>query len=144
MVIQKRILLWDYTNSGPNGVPQAMNNVPFGGQSPMASVINWNAWYPTELKGRAPFYPMVRGLGQTQGGDWATIQNANSNLILFFNEPERASISPEQARDIWYREMLPLRQHKAKKLGSPAVASVRSQVTHEVLLLTQCSGRQWS
>ncbi|KAI0097262.1 glycoside hydrolase family 128 protein [Nemania sp. FL0031] len=126
MVIKKRQILWDWTNSsGPEnpGVPDKINQVGFGGNSPVASVVNWNAWVPPELKGRAPFRPMVRVLESTKGNDWAIIQNSNDPIILFFNEPERAGISPEQARDIWYNQMLPLRKNKGKKLGSPAVAS---------------------
>lgn len=125
MVIRKRILLWDWTNSsGPGnpGVPQEMNNVPFGGNSPVASVMNWNAWVPPELKGRAPFRPMVHGMSNTSGNDWGVIENTPYDTIMFFNEPERAGISPETARDIWYNKMLPLRHQKGKKLGSPAVA----------------------
>ncbi|KAI0873424.1 glycoside hydrolase family 128 protein [Hypoxylon argillaceum] len=126
MVIKKRQILWDWTNSsGPGnpGVPDKINQVPFGGNSPVASVVNWNAWVPPELKGRAPFRPMVRVLESTKGNDWAIIQNSHDPIVLFFNEPERAGISPEQARDIWYSQMLPLRKNKGKKLGSPAVAS---------------------
>ncbi|RYC64356.1 hypothetical protein CHU98_g1845 [Xylaria longipes] len=126
MVIKKRQILWDWTNtSGPGnpGVPDKINQVPFGGDSPVASVVNWNAWVPPELKERAPFRPMVRVLDSTKGNDWATIQNSNYPIILFFNEPERSGISPEQARDIWHNQMLPLRKTKGKKLGSPAVAS---------------------
>ncbi|KAI1206081.1 glycoside hydrolase family 128 protein [Annulohypoxylon truncatum] len=126
MVIKKRQILWDWTNSaGPGnpGVPDKINQVPFGGNSPVASVINWNAWVPPELKDRVPFRPMVRVLQSTSGNDWATIENSKYPIILFFNEPERAGITPEQAKDIWYKQMLPLRKNKGKKLGSPAVAS---------------------
>ncbi|KAI0540309.1 glycoside hydrolase family 128 protein [Xylaria digitata] len=126
MVIKKRQILWDWTNSsgsGNPGVPDKINQVPFGNNSPVASVVNWNAWVPPELKGRAPFRPMVRVLDSTKGNDWAMIQNSKEPIILFFNEPERAGISPEQARDIWYKQILPLRKNKGKKLGSPAVAS---------------------
>ncbi|KAI1452488.1 glycoside hydrolase family 128 protein [Annulohypoxylon moriforme] len=126
MVIKKRQILWDWTNSaGPGnpGVPDKINQVPFGNNSPVASVVNWNAWVPPELKDRAPFRPMVRVLQSTTGNDWATIENSKYPIILFFNEPERAGITPEQAKDIWYKQMLPLRKNKGKKLGSPAVAS---------------------
>ncbi|KAI1092192.1 glycoside hydrolase family 128 protein [Rostrohypoxylon terebratum] len=126
MVIKKRQILWDWTNSaGPGnpGVPGKINQVPFGGNSPVASVVNWNAWVPPELKDRVPFRPMVRVLQSTSGNDWAMIENAKYPIILFFNEPERAGITPEQAKDIWYKQMLPLRKNKGKKLGSPAVAS---------------------
>ncbi|KAI0443507.1 glycoside hydrolase family 128 protein [Xylaria telfairii] len=126
MVIKKRQILWDWTNtSGPGnpGVPDKINQVPFGGDSPVASVVNWNAWVPPELKDRVPFRPMVRVLDSTRGNDWSMVENSKYPIILFFNEPERAGISPEQARDIWYNQMLPLRKTKGKKLGSPAVAS---------------------
>ncbi|KAI5863990.1 glycoside hydrolase family 128 protein [Durotheca rogersii] len=126
MVIKKRQILWDWTNTGGGGnpgIPDKINQVPFGGQSPVASVVNWNAWVPPELKDRAPFRPMVRVLENTRGGDWNIIQNTKYPIILFFNEPERAGISPEQAKDIWYNQLLPLRRNKGKKLGSPAVAS---------------------
>lgn len=99
-----------------------MNNVPTGGQSPIASVMNWNAWVPPELKGRLPFRPMVHGLSNTTGNDWSIIENTPFDIVLFFNEPERAGISPEQARDIWRQQMLPLRNQRGKKLGTPAVA----------------------
>jgi hypothetical protein len=127
MVIKKRQILWDWTNTGGAGhpgVPDKINQVPFDKNSPVASVVNWNAWVPPELKDRVPFRPMVRVLENTKGNDWAIIQNSKYPIILFFNEPERAGISPEQARDIWYGQMLPLRKNKGKKLGSPAVASV--------------------
>ncbi|KAI1269712.1 glycoside hydrolase family 128 protein [Xylariaceae sp. FL1019] len=126
MVIKKRQILWDWTNSsGPGnpGIPGKIEQVPFGSDSPVAAFVNWNAWVPPELKGRAPFHSMVRVLASTQGNDWSMIQNSPSNLILFLNEPERAGISPEQGRDIWYGQMIPLRKNKGKKLGSPAVAS---------------------
>ncbi|KAI1137498.1 glycoside hydrolase family 128 protein [Hypoxylon sp. FL0543] len=126
MVIKKRQLLWDWTNTaGPGnpGVPDKINQVPFGGNCPVASVVNWNAWVPPELKDRVPFRPMVRVLQSASGNDWATIENTKYPIILFFNEPERAGITPEKARDIWYSQMLPLRKNKGKKLGSPAVAS---------------------
>ncbi|KAL7624219.1 hypothetical protein AAE478_005778 [Parahypoxylon ruwenzoriense] len=126
MVIKKRQILWDWTNTaGPGnpGVPDKIEQVPFGKNSPVASFVNWNAWVPPELRDRAPFRPMVRVLESTTGNDWAMIQNSQSPIILFFNEPERAGISPEQAKDIWYNQILPLRRDKGKKLGSPAVAS---------------------
>ncbi|KAH6643332.1 CAP domain-containing protein [Truncatella angustata] len=126
MVIKKRQILWDWTNTGGAGnpgIPDKINQIPFDNNSPVASVVNWNAWVPPELKDRVPFRPMVRVLENTKGNDWAIIQNTKYPIILFLNEPERAGISPEQARDIWYNQMLPLRKNKGKKLGSPAVAS---------------------
>lgn len=130
MVIKKRQILWDWTNSsgaGNPGVPGKLDQVGFGANSPVASLINWNAWVPPELKGRVPFRPMVRELASASGNDWSIIQNNNFPIILFFNEPERHGISPEKARDIWLKQMVPLRKNKGRKLGSPAVASVRME-----------------
>ncbi|KAI0811692.1 glycoside hydrolase family 128 protein [Xylaria sp. FL0064] len=66
---------------------------------------------------------VIRVLQSTQGSDWAMIQDSKAAIILFFNEPERSGISPEQASDIWQKQMLPLRKNKGKKVASPAVAS---------------------
>lgn len=98
-----------------------MDKVDFKG--PMSSVCNWNTWVPPELKDRAPFRPMVRLEAQLSGGEWQNIEKAKAPIILFFNEPERAGISPQHAAEIWRTKMLPLRQHKGKKLVSPSCAS---------------------
>ena len=124
MAIEKRCLPWDWTNTdgpGHQGVPWAMDKVNFAG--PISSVSNWNTWTPPELKGRAPFRPMVRLEAQLSGGDWNNIQNSNQPIIHFFNEPERAGITPARAADIWVNKMLPLRRNKGKKLVSPSCAS---------------------
>lgn len=124
MPAKKRCLLWDWTNTdgeGHAGVPWAMDKVNFDG--PISSVCNWNAWTPPELKGRAPFRPMVRLEGQLSGWEWDMIQNTDQPIIHFFNEPERANISPERAADVWMKQMVPLRQQKGKKLVSPSCAS---------------------
>ncbi|KAI4152621.1 MAG: hypothetical protein L6R39_001756 [Caloplaca ligustica] len=124
MAPNKRCLLWDWTNTdgpGHKGVPWAMDAVDFKG--PISSVCNWNTWVPPELKGRAPFRPMVHLEAQLSGGDWQNIENTKEPIILFFNEPERAGITPQHAADIWRKQMLPLRQHKGKKLVSPSCAS---------------------
>ncbi|MCJ1236715.1 hypothetical protein MMC14_004697 [Varicellaria rhodocarpa] len=124
MVVKKRCLLWDWTNSsGPNhpGVPWAMNNVDFAG--PISSVSNWNTWTPPELKGRAPFRPMVRSEAQLTGGDWDNVVKSDQHIIHFFNEPERAGISPEHAADVWQKQMVPLRRQHGKKLVSPSCSN---------------------
>lgn len=124
MTIRKRCLLWDWTNTdGPGhaGVPWAMDKVQFKG--PMSSVSNWNTWSPPELKGRAPFRPMVRLEAQLSGDDWHNVETTNQPIIHFFNEPERAGITPRHAADIWNQRMVPLRQNKGKKLVSPSCAS---------------------
>lgn len=114
----------DWTNSdgpGHKGVPWALDAVTFKG--PISSICNWNTWAPPELKGRAPFRPMVRLEAQLSGDDWQRIEATKEKIILFFNEPERAGISPQHAAEIWRTKMLPLRQHNGKKLVSPSCAS---------------------
>jgi len=98
-----------------------LNKVQFDG--PIISVSNWNTWNPPELRDRAPFRPMVRLEEQTSGQDWANIENSSEQIIHFFNEPERAGMSTEGAAEIWYKQMLPLRRSKGKKLVSPSCAS---------------------
>jgi Glycosyl hydrolase catalytic core len=127
MTIKKRCLLWDWTNTdgpGHQGVPWAMDVVRFNG--PLSSVSNWNTWSPPELKDRAPFRPMVHLEAQLSGDDWKRIQSTNQPIIHFFNEPERAGITPQHAADLWNRQMLPLRSQKGKKLVSPSCASDRA------------------
>ncbi|OCL06525.1 glycoside hydrolase family 128 protein [Glonium stellatum] len=119
MTVRKRCLLWDWTNT--KGVPAAMDKVDFSG--PIHSVSNWNTWTPPELKGRAPFRPMVRTDGQTSGNDWANVENSKETIIHFYNEPERNGISAQHAADVWNKQMIPLRQQKGKKLVSPSCAS---------------------
>jgi Glycosyl hydrolase catalytic core len=119
MVIKKRCLPWDWTNT--QGVPQDMDKVNFNG--PLHSVSNWNTWVPPELKNRAPFRPMVRTEGQLNGADWNNIESTPSKIIHFFNEPERQGITPEHAAQVWKDKMLPLRQKHGKQLVSPSCAS---------------------
>ena len=119
MTVQKRCLLWDYTNTA--SIPWALDKVRFDG--PISSLSNWNTWTPPELKNRLPFRPMVRLEAQLSGSDWNNIESSNEPIIHFFNEPERAGISPEHAADLWFNRMLPLRQHKGKKLVSPSCSS---------------------
>ncbi|KAH8679970.1 hypothetical protein BGZ60DRAFT_241467 [Tricladium varicosporioides] len=119
MVIKKRSLLWDWTNT--KNVPKQMDQINFDG--PMHSVSNWNTWYPTELKNRAPFRPMVRLEAQLGGDDWQNILKSNQEIIHYFNEPERAGISPEHAADQWNKQMIPLRKEHGKKLVSPSCSN---------------------
>jgi len=122
MTTKKRCLLWDWTNTdSAAGVPWAMDKVHFEG--PISSVSNWNTWTPPELKDRVPFRPTVRLEAQLSGDDWANVESSNQPIVHFFNEPERAGISPERAVDVWIEKMLPLREKKGKKLVSPSCAS---------------------
>ncbi|MCJ1454926.1 hypothetical protein MMC28_005279 [Mycoblastus sanguinarius] len=123
MVIRKRCLLWDWTNTdgpGHQGVPWAMSKITFKG--PMESVSNWNTWSPPELENRAPFRPMIHDLGKLSGEDWHRIETTDQHIIHFFNEPERNGITAENAAEIWLKQVVPLKQ-KGKKLVSPSCAS---------------------
>lgn len=120
MVVRKRCLLWDWTNTA--NLPHAIEKVNFDG--PFCSVSNWNAWCPPELKNRLPFRPTVRGMDQlTDPNEWGMISNNDHAIIHYFNEPERAGISPEKAAEMWEEKMVPLRKEKGKKLVGPSCAS---------------------
>ena len=118
MTIRKRCLLWDWTNT--QGCPGEMDKVRFNG--PIKSVVNWNTWIPPELKGRAPFYPQIHDPAKLSGDDWARIENTKDDIILFFNEPERIPVSAQEAADIWFKQIVPLRK-KGNRLVSPSCAS---------------------
>jgi hypothetical protein len=119
MAIKKRCLLWDWTNT--KNFPQMMDQVNFDG--PLSSVSNWNTWTPSELKGRAPFRPMVHLMPQLDGQEWANVWNSDQPIIHYFNEPERAGTSPELAADKWRSQMIPLRNEKGKQLVSPSCSN---------------------
>lgn len=119
MATKKRCLLWDWTNTAH--CPEAMEKVDFSG--PISSVSNWNTWTPPELKDQVPFRPMVRLEAQLAGDDWNNVWNSTQPIIHFFNEPERAGITPEKAAEAWEKQMQPLRTDKGKKLVSPCCAS---------------------
>ncbi|KAH6671939.1 hypothetical protein B0J14DRAFT_483761, partial [Halenospora varia] len=58
-----------------------------------------------------------------EGGEWSNVWNSDQPIVHFFNEPERAGISPEQAAEKWNAQMLPLRNEKGKKLVSPSCSN---------------------
>lgn len=120
MVIKKRCLLWDWTNTA--NLPNSIEQINFNG--PLCSVANWNAWSPPEVKNRLPFRPTVRGMQQiTDSNEWGMITNNEHEIIHYFNEPERAGITPQEAIGIWIDKIVPLRKEKGKKLISPGCAS---------------------
>jgi hypothetical protein len=80
-----------------------MDTVKFDG--PISSVSNWNAWIPPELKGRAPFRPMIHLERELNGNEWQWIQDSDQSIIHFFNEPERNGISPQKAADYWHNQV---------------------------------------
>jgi hypothetical protein len=100
MVIKKRSLLWDYTNT--QNLPGKMDSVTFDG--PLSSVSNWNAWVPPELKGRTPFRPMIHLERELNGNEWQMILDSDQAIIHFFNEPERNGIDPQKAADYWHNQ----------------------------------------
>ena len=64
-------------------------------------------------------------MGQiTEKHEWDLISNNEHEIILYFNEPERAGIAVQDAVDLWLEKMVPLRKGAGgKKLVSPACAS---------------------
>jgi len=117
MVIKKRCLLLDWTNTA--NIPDAIDKVNFNG--PLSSVSNWNdARNPPELKNRLPFRPTVLGMGRvTDSNEWGMICNNDHEIIHYFNEPERAAISAQQAVDIWKEKMGPLREGEREEICHP-------------------------
>jgi hypothetical protein len=109
MVIKKRSLLWDWTNT--QNLSGKMDNVKFDG--PLSSVSNWNAWVPPELKGRAPFRPMIHLERELNGNEWQWILNSDQPMIHFFNEPERNGIDPQKAADYWHNQVRALSSLKS-------------------------------
>lgn len=73
MVIKKRCLAWDWTNT--RDIPQQMDLVNFTG--PLSSVSNWNTWYPKEYS-PSPF--------------------TSPALFIFFKKKERKKLTPSQGK----------------------------------------------
>ncbi|KAJ9138866.1 Glycoside hydrolase family 128 protein [Pleurostoma richardsiae] len=121
MVVRKRCLLWDWTNT--RDVPAAIEQLNFSG--PFSSVANWNAWVPSELKGRLPYRPMIRTPAQLEAPEWAMITENPHDIVHYFNEPERQpGLTPEHAAHRWLTQVVPeLRTKRGRKLVSPSVAS---------------------
>jgi hypothetical protein len=66
----------------------------------------------------------VRGREQlTDPNEWAMISNNEHAILHYFNEPERAHISAEEAAAMWKEKMVPLRKGKGKKIIGPGCAS---------------------
>jgi hypothetical protein len=65
---------------------------------------------------------MVRLQAQLSGSDWNNIWTSDQPIVHYFNEPERAGITPQQACDWWFEKMVPLRIQKGKQLVSPSCA----------------------
>ncbi|KAH8591100.1 glycosyl hydrolase catalytic core-domain-containing protein [Bisporella sp. PMI_857] len=117
--IRKRALLWDWTNTAHN--PDSIESINFDG---LSSCSNWNAWEPPELKRRLPFRPTIRSIIQiTNPDEWNMISNSDHTIVHYFNEPERAGISPEKAAEIWNEKVVPLRKENGKKIIGPGCAS---------------------
>lgn len=133
----KRALLWDWTltrdyNESP-AIKETINS--FQEHGLLTTVVNWNSWRPTELPSFFHFRPMVRTVDQLEGNEWNMINDnivaelgrpgGHEVLLLGFNEPERASLSPEKAAELWSTKLAPLKkQHGDRlKLVSPACAS---------------------
>lgn len=116
--IGKRGLLFDYTVS--DKYPNAIDEIPSNAQ--ISRVADWT-WTPKNLKNRIPFVPTIRTPAQLQGQEWDWAWNSNGPEILFFNEPERIIVSPQDAARMWFSHMIPLRQQTGKKLVGPGIAN---------------------
>ena len=66
---------------------------------------------------------MVHLMPQLSGQDWQNVENSHAAIVHYFNEPERAGITPAQAAEHWQSQMVPLRNSKKSKLVSPSCAS---------------------
>ncbi|KAI0132997.1 glycosyl hydrolase catalytic core-domain-containing protein [Xylariales sp. AK1849] len=134
----KRTLLWDWTLTRDYPSSPALHQAvsALKPNSPIASIVNWNAWRPSELPAHLPFQPMVRTPAQLEGSEWTMLQDSlkvelarpgNGEVILLsFNEPERiVGLSAAKAAGLWKSMILPLRkQHTARlKIVSPSCAS---------------------
>ncbi|KAK0124021.1 hypothetical protein ONS95_009007 [Cadophora gregata] len=118
--IKKRCLLWDWTNTA--NIPHAIESLNFTG--PISSIANWNAWATPELRSRLPFRPTVRGMDQlTDPNEWGMISDNEHAIIHYFNEPERAGITPQKAAEMWMEKMVPLKKEKGKMIVGPGCAS---------------------
>ena len=116
----KRGLLYDYTvqDANPNAIKTVIdNNVQFN------RVANWNTWYPLNLDNRIPFVPTIRTPDQLQGRDWDWAWHSNGPEVIYYNEPERNHVTPEDAANMWFSHMIPLRQQTGKKLVGPGIAN---------------------
>lgn len=115
----KRCLAWSYTNTRDN--PKAIDHLNFHGA--IVSVSNWEAWSPPELANRLAFRPMLHSKDRLTDPNWINVEKeAKDQIIHFFNEPERANTSPEEAATLWRQHMVPLRKRQ-NRLVSPSCAS---------------------
>ena len=119
LAVGKRGLLFDYTVQDAN--PNAIYSIPANAQ--FSRVANWGTWYPKNLNNRIPFVPTIRTPAQLQGQEWDWAWNSNGPEVIYFNEPERQPVSPEDAARLWFSHMVPLRQQTGKKLVGPGIAN---------------------
>lgn len=66
---------------------------------------------------------MIHDTAKLSGDDWNRIESTKDGVVLYFNEPERAGVSAEQAADAWFKQVTPLRKENGNKLVSPSCAS---------------------
>lgn len=118
----KRGLLYDWTvqQLEPHPIDYVTENIQY---KQISRVLNWNCWTPANLNGLIPFIPTIRTPAQLQGQEWEWACNSPSREILFWNEPERIPVSPQDAANAWFDHMVPLRQKTGKQLIGPSVAN---------------------
>lgn len=65
---------------------------------------------------------MIHDLAKLSGDEWKNMENTKNGIVHYFNEPERAGISIEQAAGLWLKQVVHLRKN-GNKLVSPSCAS---------------------
>ncbi len=59
----------------------------------------------------------------TDPNEWGMISNNDHAIIHYFNEPERANITPAKPAELCMEKIVPLRKEKDKKIVGPGCAS---------------------
>jgi len=85
--------------------------------------ITRNAWDPPENHNRITFRAMLHDKNRVTGNEWAMFANANASILMFYNEPERANTSAQEAAETWHKMLVPLRKEKKKRLCSPSCSN---------------------
>jgi len=66
---------------------------------------------------------MLHDKSRLTGNEWAMFANASASILIFYNEPERANASAQEAADTWHKMLAPLRKQHKKKLCSPSCSN---------------------
>ncbi|KAJ4390937.1 hypothetical protein N0V93_004536 [Gnomoniopsis smithogilvyi] len=127
----KRILLWDYTNTGNvSSVPTLKSSLDEAA-SKVTAVSNWDTWRPSEAPDSLAFYPTVRTIDMVSGDSWtqllASLDKEKSagrqTIVQYLNEPENEGVSASDAATTWRSSLLPLKTKYNAKLVGPGTSS---------------------